>query len=415
MTDPALEIPEHVYDPEAERAVLAACMNDQHSRDEARKVITREDLYQPAHQRIWDAIGTLERTGKAVAPVTVLAALGDPAQLPVRAAVDLMPDLLGMFVPAVAVASHAEIVRAWAIRRRLNQAAIQVAQRALSANINPTSYAAEVATKFAAIRDSGLPDTTTARTLGEILAEPDDEPDWLIPHLLERRDRLMLTGVEGGGKSHLLRQIAICAAAGLDPFDARRIKPIKATIIDAENTEKQIKRRARGIADWCAAQGQPPFERVVIDCKNRMDITGDRSLAEIHQLLDATQPDIVVIGPLYRLIPRALQSDDEATPLLAALDTIRDRGIALLIEAHAGHATGEGGRRQMRPRGSSALLGWPEFGYGLVPESQGVANLMPWRGDRDQRAWPDTVKRDYRSPRWVPVDANWRDLAGVTA
>jgi RecA-family ATPase len=44
----------------------------------------------------------------------------------------------------------------------------------------------------------------------------------VIPGLLERRDRLMLTGEEGLGKSYLLRQIAVMAAAGLDPFDHRQ-------------------------------------------------------------------------------------------------------------------------------------------------------------------------------------------------
>ena len=410
MTEPD-EIPEQLHDRDAERAVLAACLDSDLARTSARKVIIGADFYAPAHEAIWNALGALERAGKAVSPITVNATLGKSRVA--EQARDLMPQLVTTFVPATAVTSHAEIVRAWAIRRRLASEARAVASHALSPNLNPVNYAAEVATKFAGIRDSGLPDTTTAMTLGELLAEPDDEPDWLIPHLLERKDRLMLTGFEGMGKSHLLRQIAICAAAGLDPFNSSRIKPINVTIIDAENTTRQIKRRARGIADWCAQRGQSPYERVVIDCKPRMDITADRSLAEIHQLLDASQPDLVVIGPLYRLIPRALQSDDEATPLLAALDTIRDRGIALLIEAHAGHGIGEGGKRAMRPRGSSALLGWPEFGYGMVPDGKEFAELVPWRGDRDERAWPDGVRRATDSPRWIPVDENWRDFGGA--
>ncbi|MBK0297059.1 hypothetical protein IAE22_34985, partial [Bacillus sp. S34] len=77
------------------------------------------------------------------------------------------------------------------------------------------------------------------------------------------------------------------------------------------------------------------------------------------------RPDVLFIGPLYRLIPRAINSDDDAAPLLAALDTLRDRGLAMVIEAHAGHAVGHGGERDLRPRGSAALLGWPEFGLGL--------------------------------------------------
>lgn len=412
MTEPD-EIPEKLHDQDAETAVLAACIDSELARKAARKIIGPSEFYRPEHEAIWHTFSTLERAGKAVDAVTVQAVLGtDRIGMAARAA---LPDIVTMFVPAASVVSHAEIVHGWAIRRRLASEARGVASAALNPSLNPTSYAADVATRFASIRDAGLPDTTTALTLRELLSTEDDEPDWLIPHLLERRDRLMLTGAEGGGKSYLLRQIAVCAAAGLDPFDSRRIKPLTTVIIDAENTDRQVKRKARPIAQWAARIGQEPYDRVTIDCKNRMDITADRSLAEIHQLLDAVQPDLVVIGPLYRLVPRALQSDDEATPVLAALDTIRDRGIGLLIEAHAGHSTGDGGKRNLRPRGSSALLGWPEFGYGMAPESRTVADLVPWRGDRDERAWPDQLKRDHMSPRWVPVDQNWRELSGMPA
>ena len=85
----------------------------------------------------------------------------------------------------------------------------------------------------------------------------------------------------------------------------------------------------------------------------------------------------MVIGPLYRLIPRAIMSDDDASPLLANLDTICDRGIALIIEAHAGHVTNRDGERDLRPRGSSALMGWPEFGLGLkLSKANGKYELL---------------------------------------
>jgi hypothetical protein len=88
--------------------------------------------------------------------------------------------------------------------------------------------------------------------------------------------------------------------------------------------------------------------------------------------------------------------------VLAALDTIRDRGCALMIEAHAGHAIGKGGIRDLRPRGSSSLLGWPEFGYGMRSMgSAGYADLVQWRGPREDRNWPDRLRRGDGF-RWVP-------------
>ncbi|TMY72372.1 hypothetical protein EMG76_28295, partial [Klebsiella pneumoniae] len=177
-----------------------------------------------------------------------------------------------------------------------------------------------VASKFIAIRDgdAATGDDMTAVTATELLAEQDDEPDWLIPGLLERRDRLMLTGEEGLGKSHLLRQFAIGVAAGLHPFHQNiRIPQGKAVIIDCENTRSQVRRKIRPSIEWVRRYGEDPSDRLVIDCTNRMDITRDKDLARIHQVLDAVQPDLVVIGPLYRLVPRALQTDDDTAPVLA--------------------------------------------------------------------------------------------------
>lgn len=387
-------------DRNAEMAVLAACLSSKTARDEARRHITGADFDSPTLETVWDAMARLDRFSKAVDPATVMSVVQTN-----HAAAAVLPELVTW--PAIPdhMAEYASIVRGWAIKRRLHNEAIQVQQHALNPDTNAHGFAASVATRFANLRDSGITDDAQSITLTELLEEPDDEPAWLIPGLLERKDRLMLTGEEGLGKSYLLRQIAVMAAAGLDPFDpSRRITPIKVTIIDCENTARQVRRKVRPVVDFATRYGTGNPGVVNLLCSNRVDITRDKDLARIHFELDATQPDLVVIGPLYRLVPRALQTDDEAAPLLAALDTIRDRDISLLIEAHAGHAIGRGGVRDLRPRGSSALLGWPEFGYGMRTVASGYADLVPWRGDRDERHWPTRVRHCNQRIRWIPVE-----------
>lgn len=389
---------EQRHDPQAERSVLAAMLESTIARQEVRRHITAADLYEPVHERIYNAMTALDRHKKPIDAVTLLATLkGDPQ------AAAVLPDLITTVALPDSVADHAAIVRGWAIRRRIEETAHRTHLRAMTAEGNAQGFAAKVANEFAAIRDSGVADEVEARTLGELLAESDDDPEWLIPGVMERRDRLILTGEEGLGKSHLLRQLALHAAAGLDPWDASsHYAPIKVTIIDCENTWSQVRRKMRPAAEFVARYGTDPVDRVMVECSSRMDITRDRDLARIHHLLDAQQPDLVVIGPLYRLVPRALQTDDDAAPVLAALDTIRDRGIALLIEAHAGHAIGKGGMRDLRPRGSSALLGWPEFGLGLRGiGTAGYADLVPWRGNREEREWPQRLRKGD-GHRWIP-------------
>jgi len=235
----------------------------------------------------------------------------------------------------------------------------------------------------------------TAKTLAEVL-EGTDEYDWLIPSLLERMDRLILTGGEGAGKSTFVRQLAIMAAAGIHPTTFREIKPINVLVVDAENTEKQWRRNARDLVAKARLSGsRDPASHLNLACISRLDITTERDLGSIHRLVDEYQPDLLMIGPLYRLIPRAINSDDDAAPLIAALDSLRARGLALVMEAHAGHAQTKGGDRDLRPRGSSALMGWPEFGFGIGmdQEDPNLAHLIRWRGDRDQRDWPRDIRR----------------------
>lgn len=393
-----------LHDRSAERAVLAACLVSKTARVEARRHVDGKDFWEPAHEHIWDALARLDRSGKSVDPVTVLAVIKSQPD-----AVQILPALVTSVALPDHVGEYAETVRSWAIKRRIETTAKQVAQQALNPDANAIGYAASVANQFAAIRDSGITDDVTAKTLAEVLAEPDDEPDWLIPGLLERQDRLIITGDEGLGKSHLLRQFGICASAGVDPWDtSRTFAPIKTMIIDCENTERQVRRVARGMVGFAAHYGAKDVaDRVNVRCSARVDITRDKDLAVIHRELDAQQPDLVIIGPLYRLVPRAIQTDDDAAPVLAALDTIRDRGIALLIEAHSGHAVGKGGNRDMRPRGSSALLGWPEFGYGLRDlgaEGKRYCEFIAWRGNRSEREWPRALRRADDGVRWIPYD-----------
>lgn len=380
-----------------EQALLSACLMSKTARDEARRHIYGHDFDDPRHETIWDAMATLDRHERKVDAITVLTALaGDRATA-------IMPDIASGFGLADSVAEYAAIVRGWAVRRQIDAAATKVRADAFNPSTPAGTFAAQAAASFIEIRDGGtVSSDLTAITARELLAQQDDEPDWLIPNLLEKRDRLMLTGEEGLGKSHLLRQMAIHVAAGLDPFhDAGRYQPGVALIIDCENTWSQVRRKMRPSLEFVSSRADDPSDRIWVDCTNRMDITRDKDLARIHQLLDAHNPDVVVIGPLYRLVPRALQNDDDTAPVLAALDTIRDRGAALLMEAHAGHAIGRGGVRDLRPRGSSSLLGWPEFGYGMRAVAEGIADLVPWRGNREERPWPQRVRR-ADGYRWMP-------------
>lgn len=247
--------------------------------------------------------------------------------------------------------------------------------------------------------------------LGDLL-EMEFTEDFVIPGLLERQDRVIITGVEGYGKSTLARQILLYSAAGLHPFEEHMgipltiPKPTKCLVIDAENTVKQWSRNASWMVKKIHRYVQPggrytvsPAQNVVVVPTGRLNILKPEHLGMIHKLIDQHEPDIVFIGPLYRITRGGMNEENEAMEAIAALDTIRDRGVALVMEAHSGHSK-DGNQRATRPRGSSALLGWPEFGMGIRPvveftpsgpvPQMGKFELNAWRGARERdRKWPE--------------------------
>lgn len=388
----------------AENSVLAACLQSLPARKACRRLIDGKDFLHPGREIIWRVMSDFDRTKRPV-DISSVASMLMSKDSPTTAARGLLIALAGHPAIPEHAEQYAQTVREWAVRRRLAEEGAKVKQQAANLDVDVTGLTSAIAARFAALRDHGSTEDAQSVTLGELLAEPDDEPDWVIPEFLERRDRLILTGGEGLGKSYLLRQIAIMAAAGLDPFDPMYpIKPAKVLIIDCENSLRQVKRKSRAVVEFAARNGTGRPDQVNFLPMGRIDITQDKPLATIHREIEVTCPDIIVIGPIYAMSPKALMTDDDAVPVLAALDGMRESGAALLMEAHAGHGAHDG-VRNFRPRGSSALMGWPEFGYGLKPgEASNYAELVPWRGDRDARAWPRWLKHDGEHIRWIEHD-----------
>ena len=227
------------------------------------------------------------------------------------------------------------------------------------------------------------------------------EYDWLVPGLLERGDRLMITGNEGIGKSQYLQQIAVCLAAGVDPVMLKSIEPLRVLLVDCENGPRHARRKLRPLRDLANFSGHPVPKgnmRVVMK-PSGIDLTAEDDSAWLLERVVAHKPDVLVIGPLYRLHAQNPNDELAARKTVGAIDAARVAAqCAVIMEAHAGH--GETGRpRSPRPTGSSLWLRWPEFGYGLVVTAEDqygnatCVDFKSWRGPRDERTWPRELRR----------------------
>jgi len=208
----------------------------------------------------------------------------------------------------------------------------------------------------------------------------------------------------------MIRQLMICAAAGVNPLpfaqnghENARIQPVRGLVLDAENSIPQWARGAKWITRQASELGVDPTNNLTIQTGVRMNLTSRNAVDQVHRWVDEFKPDMLAIGPIYKMVPHSLNDEDDMAELLASLDEFRERGLTLVIEGHAGHGTDRNGEREFRPRGSSMMLGWPEFGLGIKPleDDPAMVDLVKWRGDREERPWPERLRRG------IPGELPW--------
>jgi len=387
----------------AEQRLLGAIILGSRFYAQSSKLVTSDHFTETDFGKVFDGIGQMISNGEAVDAITV------SSKFPIWG-VKINPAEVHKWVAethdAYAAPQYAHTVRNDSLRRSLGTLVDVIQYKRLDPSSEPMDVATEASNFLDSLRNGSMGNGLEAKQLSEIL-QGDDSYDWIVPGLLERQDRLIVTGPEGFGKTTFIRQISILSAAGINPITFEKIRPVRVLVVDAENTERQWRRAVRFMSEKAADVGVvDPRQTIQVAAGKRIDITKGSHLSDIHRLIDEHKPDMLMIGPLYKLVPKAINNDDDAAPLIVALDSLRERGLTLIMEAHAGKASNLEGERDLRPRGSAALLGWPEFGFGLRPVvgEPEVIQLSRWRGDRDERLWPRKMRRGGMWP-WMPEEA----------
>lgn len=390
-----------ILDPDLEVALLCSCLLSERALEDASRIVSHIDFVaRPSHSDLFRAMVECAQVGER-----------DPLDIVKRAnsqmvTVELIQEIMLSPTPSTSMASrYATQLASVAARYRMAML-LGDCHKILDEVEEPEAARDQI---IETLRDVRLPATEREPALSafDLIQMPIDY-DWLIPGWLERRDRILLTGGEGAGKSFLALQLAVQMAAGIHPWTYEDVPPIKVLVVDLENQERQISRRLR--------QLYAPVRTVLQDHHlnfrfrtDGIDITHASDQRWLIDELDAARPDLLVIGPLYKMTA-GVQSkgdvggEDYTRQIIRFLDRIRERNdLALLIETHTPH--GDSYQRSLRPFGSSVWMRWPEFGVGirLSDDAPNVYDFVHWRPGRDQRLWPDKLQRSTGSWPWVPI------------
>ncbi|HEY8662336.1 MAG TPA: AAA family ATPase [Propionibacteriaceae bacterium] len=369
------------------------------------------DFYEPKHGTIWDTITALHRERRPVSAASVLAALSDAGELQRVGGGNYLHDLIASAQSAPGY--HAERIIEMSRRRQLVTAGKRIVTEALTGHQSDETLDRAIS-GLHGIR-AFTDDVDTLLNLDEFVNQPLPAEEWVIPNLLAKGERLVLTGTEGLGKSTLIRQIAVAAAAGVDPFTGTFIAPQKVLLIDVENPKRIMVNRFGDLLG-AARHANPKFNpnNLFIDRKPEgLNLANPGDRRYLQRRIELTNPDLLVIGPAYKMFLQTAKTGYEelAQQVTGTLDLLRaETTCALILEHHSGHKDAAARVREVRPTGSSLWLRWPEFGYGIraVPndedenaEYRRLVDVVAWRGPRDERPWPQQLERGNNGWPWM--------------
>jgi hypothetical protein len=356
-----------------------------------------DDFYDPLRGELWATLRTLHAENITPDPAVVIERLKLTGNKAERMS-NLLVDVVTLGGVGSNTEAHAKTVTDRALRRQLNSAVAGAQQRINDLAIPVDAAVAYVERELVASRGGEDREAGKLMTFDEFINQPLPPIEWVIPQLLATDERIVLTGTEGAGKTTLMRTIGVMVAAGLDPFTLRTIPAKRVLYVDCENPTRIMINRFTDLGRIAGLRHGNPTGLFIRRFPEGIDLGNATDRMKLRYMCQAIRPELLLIGPAYKLYlgGAGAREEDLARIVASALDGLREEfKFALILEHHIPKGT-TGQDRGTAPIGSSLWMRWPEFGLGLKLDKDSDfhnrrAQLVHWRGPRDERPWPQEL------------------------
>ena len=393
---PSLTIP---HDLAAEESVLGCCLLKREACEPALEILTPGDFYRPLNGSIFAAIQDLYEHGEPIDAVTVVSKMADQG-IADDSVGPLLVKFIGQVPTLTAVYQYAKAVERCKIARDVMKAA-QQGLGDVAEGVDPFEVSDQLIRTLTSLGSSDI--TQKAVTVKELMEmeERGEGSPIIIPDLMRQNYRAIITGRPGAGKSTFTKMIGYCASQGLHPFSHREMEPIRVLSFDAENPDENIIAMMKTLHNTLGRASKDHDEErfKIVRQPGGMNLRSRRERTVFQREVAIHQPDLVVMGPAYKMGAKGLHGEsweDAAAEFLDVLDQMRTKyEFGLIVEAHT--SKGEG----IDPQGSAYFSQWPEVGLGLArhKENEMMIDVEEWRPNRiPGLGWPKSMVFD---PVWL--------------
>jgi hypothetical protein len=353
---------------------------------EARRILTEDFFYVPAHQTIFTDLLAMFDAGGAIDLLTFTQYLRDVGHIDSVGGPSFITSLY-VFVPTSAnIAYYLEIVRDKFILRQLIADASETVRRAHEEQDEVNTLLDDREESFKVVRAAVAGQMCDVENFGfGALMDFDSKSDqnnllgfrWLC-----RGFTSLWAAAAGAGKSSLAMQLAITWGNGLPIFGIKPVRPLKSLIIQAENdlgdTGEQLQGVMKGMVRLDPSMNNPRHreltERNVV-IKRVIASTGMKFCALLETLIQQELPDFVWIDPLFAFAGCDLKDAKEAGEFLrnGIIPIAVRHGVCLHVIHHVGKPD----------KDSKAKAGWTDldfqylgFGSSEIQNSFRAVNIM---------------------------------------